>query len=149
MPKPSPKRHHDQHHLDLVRSIRAAYDADGRSQRAKLAHELRGIREHHDETETGVVTAKLWIGSAYNDGKDGKYGLIAVIAQTKEEAVAKARRYVQQAFAHLLGAEDDEEADEHGWDKSNYAYDLLDNLDDMREVTQEVFVDGYASTRWY
>lgn len=101
-------------------------------------------------TETGVTIAKLWIGSAYNDGKDGKYGLIAVTAETKEEAICKARRYVQQAFAHLLDDEDAEDADEDdGWDKSNYAHDLLDNLDDMREATQEVFVDRYASTRWY
>jgi hypothetical protein len=91
------------------------------------------------ETKTGVTTAKLWIGSAYNDDRDGKYGLIAVIAETQEEAIAKARHYVQQSSVNPYDSEH----------VSQYAVDLLDNLDNMREVTREVFVDWNASTRWY
>ena len=67
---------------------------------------------------------KLWISSGY----DG-YGLVAAIAETREEAIAKAsaKLSAEGAGRHLSG--------------ERYKQGLLDNLDGMMQIEDGVFVD--------
>ncbi|MDT7764502.1 MAG: hypothetical protein QOC63_3922 [Mycobacterium sp.] len=75
---------------------------------------------------------KLWTTSAVTpDGNE--YGLVAVVAETREEAIAKANAKLS--------------LDDPGNYVPNrrYAEALLDNLDAMSEVTDEVFIDWDAA----
>lgn|GEM_PF-3483175 len=78
------------------------------------------------------MTAKLWIGSALTP-YGNEYGLIAVIAETREEAIAKANAKLQ------IDGPGNYIPDQR------YAEALLDNLAAMREVTDEVLVDWDAA----
>ena len=80
------------------------------------------------------MTAKLWISTAMTP-YGNEYGVVAVIAETVEEAIAKANAKLQ--------------LDDPGNYIPNrrYAEALLDNLDAMAEVTDEVFVDWDAARR--
>lgn len=75
-----------------------------------------------------TTTPKLWIGTALTP-HGNEYGLVAVIAVTRQEAIAKANAKLQ--------------IDDPGNYVPNqrYAKALLDNLETMREVTDEVFID--------
>ena len=79
------------------------------------------------------MTAKLWISSALTPN-GSEYGLVAVTAETREEALAKVNAKLS------LG------------DPVNYvpnrrhAQALLDNLDAIREVEDEVFIDWDAAS---
>jgi magnesium chelatase family protein len=77
-------------------------------------------------------TMKLWISSALTP-HGNEYGLVAVVAETREEAIAKANAKLS--------------IDEPGNYVPNqrYAEALLDNLDAMSEVTDEVFIDWDAA----
>jgi hypothetical protein len=70
---------------------------------------------------------KLWISSALTP-HGNEYGLIAVVAETREEAIAKANAKLS--------------LDDPGNYVPNRSYveALLDNLDAMSEVTDEVFI---------
>jgi hypothetical protein len=71
---------------------------------------------------------KLWIGTALTP-YGNEYGFVAVVAETREEAIAKVNAKLQ--------------LDDPGNYVPNqrYAEALLDNLDALREVTDEVFID--------
>ena len=71
---------------------------------------------------------KLWISSALTP-QGNEYGLVAVVAETRQEAIHKVNAKLQ--------------LDEPGNYVPNqkYAEALLDNLDALREVTDEVFID--------
>jgi hypothetical protein len=73
------------------------------------------------------MTAKLWASHAATPyGND--YGQIAVVAATREEAIAKARLMLS--------------SQKHSYvPDQRYADALLDNLDSMYEVTDGVVVD--------
>jgi hypothetical protein len=75
---------------------------------------------------------KLWTSSAITP-HGNEYGLVAVVAETRQEAIAKAN-------AKLC-------LDDPGNYVPNrrYTQALLDNLDAMSEVTDEVFVDWGAA----
>jgi hypothetical protein len=75
---------------------------------------------------------KLWISSALTP-HGNEYGLVAVIAETREEAIAKA------------GAKLDLSDPGNYVPDKRYVQALLDNLGAMREVTDEVFVDWEAA----
>ena len=78
------------------------------------------------------MTNRLWISSAVTP-YGNEYGLVAVVAETREEAIAKAN-------AKLC-------LDDPGnyIPNQRYAQALLDNLDAMPEVTDEVFIDWDAA----
>ena len=67
---------------------------------------------------------KLWISSGY----DG-YGLVAVVAETRKEAIAKAnaKLSVADGGSHVPG--------------ERYKQGLLANLDGMTEIEDGVFID--------
>ena len=71
---------------------------------------------------------KLWISSALTP-HGNEYGLVAVVAETRDEAIAKVNAKLS--------------LDDPGNYVPNRSYveALLDNLDAMREVTDEVFID--------
>jgi hypothetical protein len=75
---------------------------------------------------------KLWISAALTP-YGNEYGLVAVVADSREEAIAKANAKLDLS------------------DPGNYVPDkryvqaLLDNLGAMREVEDEVFVDWDAA----
>jgi hypothetical protein len=62
--------------------------------------------------------------------------MVAVIAETREEAIAKARAGIESALAA-----------ETYVPRKHYAQALLDNLSAMREVEDEVLVDWDAAGR--
>jgi hypothetical protein len=77
---------------------------------------------------------KLWISTALTPhGND--YGLVAVVAETRQEAIDKANAKLS--------------LDDPGnyIPNQRYAEALHDNLDAMREVTDEVFIDWDAAQR--
>jgi hypothetical protein len=69
---------------------------------------------------------KLWISTALTPyGND--YGAVAVIAETREEAIAKAGAKLELAATNYVP-------------HRHYAQNLLENLGDICEVEDEVFV---------
>jgi hypothetical protein len=74
---------------------------------------------------------KLWIGTALTP-HGSEYGLVAVVAETREEAMAKAGAKLELDGTNYIP------------DK-RYAQALLDNLGAMREVKDEVLVDWDAA----
>jgi hypothetical protein len=78
---------------------------------------------------------KLWTCTAQTPyGND--YGSVTVIAETKEEAIAKGRPKIEACLAR--------EAYVPG---QRYYQSLLDNLGDMREAEDGVFVDWTVTLR--
>jgi len=75
-------------------------------------------------------TAKLWIGSALTP-YGNEYGMVAVVAKTKQEAIAKARRELSEGSTYVP--------------YQRYADALLDNLDNMREVEDGIVIDWEAA----
>ena len=67
---------------------------------------------------------KLWISSGYDS-----YGLVAVVAETRQEAIAKASAKLSAAGAgsHVPG--------------ERYKQGLVANLDGMTEIEDGVFID--------
>jgi hypothetical protein len=80
-----------------------------------------------------ATTAKLWITRALTP-YGNEYGLVAVLAQTQEEAIAKAKAELQGAPGNYVPHQ-------------QYAQALLDNLAAMREVTDGVVIDWDAASR--
>jgi hypothetical protein len=76
------------------------------------------------------MSAKLWVGSALTP-YGNEYGLVAVVAETRDEAIAKARRELSQNHSYVP--------------HKRYADALLDNLDNMCEVREGVVVDWDAA----
>jgi hypothetical protein len=78
------------------------------------------------------MTAKLWISSALTP-YGNEYGLVAVVAETREQAIALANAKLS--------------LDDPGNYVPNqrYAEALLDNLDAMSEITDGVFIDWDAA----
>jgi hypothetical protein len=74
---------------------------------------------------------KLWIGTALTP-YGGEYGLVAVVAETREEAMAKAGAKLELDKGNYIPDQ-------------RYALALLDNLGAIREVHEEVFVDWDAA----
>jgi hypothetical protein len=70
---------------------------------------------------------KLWIGTALTP-HGGEYGLVAVAAETREEAMAKVGAKLELTSTNYIP-------------NRRYAQALLDDLGAMREVADEVFVD--------
>lgn len=80
---------------------------------------------------------KLWISTAQTP-HGNEYGLVAVIADTREEAIAKASAKLQLAF----------KGDKGGYmPDQRYAQALLDNLGSISEVEDEVFIDWSPARR--
>ena len=77
------------------------------------------------------MAAKLWIGAALTL-HGNEYGLVAVVAETREEALAKAGAKLELSQGNYV-------PDQH------YAQALLGNLGAMREVEDDVFVDWEAA----
>lgn len=75
---------------------------------------------------------KLWISTAITP-HGNEYGLVAVIAETREEAIAKA------------GAKLDLDDHRNYVPDQRYAQALLDNLATISEVKDEVFIDWEAA----
>jgi biotin carboxylase len=70
---------------------------------------------------------KLWISTAVSpDGNP--FGTVAVIAETKTEAIAKARVALQKTSSNYVPAQE-------------YQQNLLDHLDDMEAVGEGVYID--------
>jgi hypothetical protein len=86
---------------------------------------------HQRVSDRRETDTKLWISSALTP-HGGEYGLVAVVAETRQEAIAKVNAKLQ--------------IDDPGNYVPNktYAEALLDNLDALREVTDEVFIDWDA-----
>ena len=78
-----------------------------------------------------IERARLWISTALTP-YGNEYGLVAVVAETREEAMAKAGAKLELDGSNYIP------------DK-RYAQALLDNLGAMREVHDEVFVDWEAA----
>lgn len=80
------------------------------------------------------MTTKLWISGALTP-HGNEYGLVAVVADTREEAIAKANAKLQiDGSGNYIPDQ-------------GYAKALLDNLAAMREVTDEVFIDWDAARK--
>jgi hypothetical protein len=75
---------------------------------------------------------KLWISAALTP-HGNEYGLVAVVAETREEAIAKANAKLSLSDPGNYVP------------NQRYAQALLDNLDAMREVKDEVLVDWDAA----
>jgi hypothetical protein len=75
--------------------------------------------------------AKLWTSSAVTS-YGNEYGLVAVVAETREEAIA------------LANAKLEINGPGNYVPNQRYAQALLDNLDAMSEVPDEVFIDWDA-----
>jgi hypothetical protein len=75
---------------------------------------------------------KLWISGAETQ-HGSEYGLVAVVAETREEAIAKA------------GAKLDLGDPGNYVPNQRYARALLENLASIREVSDEVFIDWDAT----
>jgi hypothetical protein len=75
---------------------------------------------------------KLWISAALTP-HGNEYGLVAVVAETRTEAIAKA------------GAKLDLGDPGNYVPNQRYAQALLDNLAAIREVSDEVFIDWEAA----
>lgn len=75
---------------------------------------------------------KLWIGTALT-AYGNEYGLVAVVAETREEAIAKANAKLSLSDPGNYVPD------------QRYAQALLDNLGAMRVVEDEVFVDWEAA----
>lgn len=85
-------------------------------------------------TDTGSEPM-LWISAAVTpDGTE--FGTVAVIAATREEAIAKAGAKLELA---LKG--------ENYRPAAKYAQALLDNLDGMSEVEGDVFIEWAPTER--
>lgn len=80
-------------------------------------------------------TAKLWIGSARTP-YGNEYGLIAVIAETKDEAITKARAELSAGHSG---------PGHHQY--QSYADALLDNLDNICEVKEGIVIDWDPARR--
>lgn len=81
-----------------------------------------------DDKEETVM--KLWISSAMSP-YGNPYGLIAVIAETREEAITKAREWITSNRGSCGYVPID-----------NYAQNILNNLDtEMEEATSGVVID--------
>jgi hypothetical protein len=74
-------------------------------------------------------TQKLWISTAETP-YGNEYGVVAVIAATREEAIAKAATKVEES---LKG--------ETYVPNQRYVRSLLDGLSEIREVQDEVHID--------
>jgi hypothetical protein len=83
-------------------------------------------------TPSLTMTAKLWIGTALTP-YGNEYGLVAVVAETREEAIAKAKLSLDDPGNYVPN--------------QRYAGGLLDNLDAMSEIADEVFIDWDAAHR--
>ncbi|MGV0159895.1 hypothetical protein ACRU3B_10705 [Mycobacterium colombiense] len=68
---------------------------------------------------------KLWLGTALTPSGN-EYGAVVVLAETREEAVAKARPQLSDAGNHVP--------------TQRYVQALLDNVANMREITDGVFI---------
>jgi hypothetical protein len=75
---------------------------------------------------------KLWISAALTP-HGNEYGLVAVVAETREEAIAKANAKLSLSDPGNYVP------------NQRYAQALLDNLDAMREVKDEVLIDWEAA----
>ena len=70
---------------------------------------------------------KLWIGSALSPHRN-PYGLMVVLAETKEEAIAKARSAL--------------EAEQHNYvPAQRYVENILQNLNSIEEAKSDVVLD--------
>lgn len=78
---------------------------------------------------------KLWISTAATP-HGNEYGLVAVVAETREEAMAKARAKLDAALATATYAP-----------ARDYARVLLDGLGDMREADNGVVIDWTPAER--
>jgi vacuolar-type H+-ATPase catalytic subunit A/Vma1 len=87
---------------------------------------MRTIIELTEQMPTPAVMTKVWIG-ATQTSYGNEYGLVAVVAETREAAIAKATRELSQNHTYVP--------------HQKYAAALLANLDNMREVTEGVVVD--------
>jgi hypothetical protein len=76
------------------------------------------------------MAEKLWITAAETP-YGNEYGSVAVIAETKEGAIAKARPKIEASLAL-----------EAYVPSQRHYQSLLDGLDDIREAEDGVFVDG-------
>jgi hypothetical protein len=77
--------------------------------------------------------AKLWSSSALTR-YGNEYGLVAVVAETREEAIAKANAKLSLDVGNYVP-------------NQQYAQALLDNLDAMSEVTDQVVIGWDAVGR--
>lgn len=75
---------------------------------------------------------KLWISTGYNE-----HGLAAVVADTREEAIAKANAKLSLEGVGARGGV--------YVPYERYKQSLLENLDGMREVEDGVFIDWDAA----
>jgi hypothetical protein len=78
-----------------------------------------------------VTPRKLWISAAATP-YGGEYGLVAVVAATREEAIAKAGAKLELTAMNYVPHQ-------------RYAQALLDGLIGIREVSDEVFIDWTAA----
>jgi hypothetical protein len=74
---------------------------------------------------------KLWASSALTP-YGNEYGLVAVIAETREEAITKANSAITKALGNYVP-------------DLRYAEALLENITAMSEVTDEVIIDWDAA----
>jgi hypothetical protein len=77
---------------------------------------------------------KLWTSAAPTP-YGNEYGMVAVLAETREEAIAKTRAVIETALAT-----------ENYVPRQRYAQGLLDNLDAMSEAP-EVLIDWTPAER--
>ena len=79
-------------------------------------------------------TARLWISRALSPYGNDEFGVVAVVAKTQDEAIAKASEKLALDQSNCVP-------------RQGYAQALMDNLDAMSEVTDEVFIDWTPSER--
>jgi hypothetical protein len=73
------------------------------------------------------MTGKLWLGTALTP-YGNEYGSVLVVAETREEAIAMANAKLSLDSGNYIPDQ-------------KYAQALLDNLDNMSEVSEGVFVN--------
>ena len=100
-----------------------------------MAADTAGIDTPSPAESSSATTGKpkLWITQAQTPYGNG-YGVVAVLAETRQEAIAKARPKIEASVAR-----------ETYVPSQRYYRSLLDNLGDMREAEDGVFVDWTAT----
>jgi hypothetical protein len=116
--------------LQAIENGESVTDADvERAERYALALE----RIENAEPITEEATMRLWISSALSP-YGNEYGVIAVVAKTKDEAIEKAKAGLAAKRPNYVPAQ-------------RYVENLVEHLDGMRPVDGGVFIDWAPAER--
>jgi hypothetical protein len=117
-----------------ARALQAIENAEGFTEAdVERAERHAAALQKIEESDTVPPTMQLWISGARSP-YGNPYGLIAVVAATKDEAVQKARAALVAAKVNYVPAQE-------------YRDNLLANLDEMHTMADGVIIDWAPAER--